>query len=355
MKKSPFRESDVTKSIVAVIGDKDNKPVGVGFIIADNQVLTCAHVVNVSLGRSLTEQTAPGVALRPKLILPLFEDGGGHPGSPTAKVSAEVLHWSPPGSEGFAAGDIACLEIPAGALPAPVTPLALADPGGSQGMPLDLFGYPTTPPRPMGAWTRCRLVNKVAGGLWQLDQDLQSALHVQPGYSGSPLWDPSRGAAVGMLVVAAVPGSSALNAYAIPSTRLLAEWPGGATEENLQRSIHFAIDKIEIRTKLARATADMDVDLSQRDCLQACYRSLSAVRLRSIRLDERRGIVEARTPVEMRTWGDKITITVTARSSGSHILICSEPVVKITLANYGVARRNIVRILTALSDALEDS
>lgn len=162
MSRASSRESDVTRSIVAIMAEADSKPVGVGFIIASNQVLTCAHVVNASPGRSLTEQTAPGGALRPAIILPLHDDDDGHTGSRTAKVPAEVLHWTPQSSESFAAGDIACLQTPAGALPVAAAPLALADPSGSQGILLDLFGYPTTPPRPMGAWTRCRLVNKVA-------------------------------------------------------------------------------------------------------------------------------------------------------------------------------------------------
>lgn len=301
---------DVTRSIVALISETDSRPVGVGFIIARNQVLTCAHVVNAALGRPLEEQAAPAAARRPTIILPLQDDGAGSAGSRIAKVPAEVLHWVPPSSESFAGGDIAYLKTPAGALPAALTPVTLADPSGSQGMSLDLFGYPTTPPRPMGAWTRCRLVNKVAGGIWQLDQDPEAALRVQPGYSGSPLWDSSRCAVVGMLVIAAVAGSSALNAYAIPASRLLAEWPDGATDENLRQSTHIAIDKIQIHTKLAHALADVDVQLSRQDCLDACYRALSTMRLRRIRLDAQAGVLTARKPMTLLTWGDVITITV---------------------------------------------
>lgn len=358
MSQASSRKSDVTRSIVAVMAEADSKPVGVGFIIASNQVLTCAHVVNASLGRSLTEQTAPGGALRPTISLPLHDDSVGHIGSGAAKVPAEVLHWVPPGFDSFTAGDIACLQTPAGSLPATVAPVALADPYGSQGVLLDLFGYPTTPPRPMGAWTRCRLVNKVAGGLWQLDQDPQAALRVQPGYSGSPLWDSSRGVVVGMLVVAAVPGSSAINAYAIPSSRLLAAWPRGATEENLQRSTNSAIEGIQIRTKRARADADIDVSLSPQQCLDACYRALHDMRLRGITVDPAAGTLEARTyswATAVPWSGEKITVTTEPRNSGSHVVVRSQPIQFGALYNWGISRNNVVRVLVALSDALEES
>ena len=315
-------------------------------------------MVNASLGRPLTEQTAPGAALRPTIILPLHDDGAGPAGSGTARVQAEVLHWAPPGSESFTGGDIACLQTPAGALPVAVAPVALADPSGSQGMLLDLFGYPATPPRPMGAWTRCRLVNKVAGGLWQLDQDPQAALRVQPGYSGSPLWDSSRGAVVGMLVIAAVPGSSGINAYAIPSSRLLAAWPKGATEENLQRSTSSAIEGIQIRTKRARADADFDVSLSQRECLDACYKAFCSMGLGRITVDAAAGILEARTSgirSALPWWGDKITVTTQPRNSVCHVVVRSQPIQIGALTNFGVARNNVVRLLVALSDAIEES
>jgi hypothetical protein len=350
-------ELDVTRSIVALIAEADNKPVGVGFIIASNLVLTCAHVVNASLGRPLTEQTAPGGALRPTVILPLHDDSAGHTGARTAKVPAEVVYWAPPGSDSFTVDDIACLQTPVGALPAAVAPLALADPSGSQGTLLDLFGYPTTPPRPMGAWTRCRLVNKVAGGLWQLDQDPQAALHVQPGYSGSPLWDSSRGVAVGMLVVAAVPGSSGINAYAIPSSRLLAAWPGGATEENLQRSTSSAINGIQIRTKRARADADIDVSLSPQECLDACYRALCDMRLRGITVDAATGTLEARTTGIMAAvpWsGEKIKVMTQPRNFGCHVVVRSQPIQIGVLTNFGISRNNVVRVLVAVSDAIEE-
>jgi hypothetical protein len=335
------------------VDEANSRPVGVGFFIAPNQVLTCAHVVNAAIGRPLTEQASPKGAYHPKLILPLQEDDGGRPGP--SRISTEVQHWSPPVSDGFGVSDIACLQTPAGALPAAVTPVALADPRGSLGSSLDLFGYPASPPRPMGAWTRCRLINKVTGGLWQLDQDLQSALQVQPGYSGSPLWDSSLGVVVGMLVVAAVPGSAGLNAYAIPSSRLLAAWPSGATEENLRRSTNSAITNIQINVKRARAVADVNFTVGPAACLDLCQRALSAMRLRRLTVDAQVGILEARTHMGLRTWGDKITVTIKPQNFGAHVQVRSEPVMTKTVYNYGVARNNVVRVLVALNDVLEDS
>ena len=356
MSQTPYGDPDVTRSIVAVMSVSGNRqPVGVGFAIANDQVLTCAHVVNAAIGRPLTEQTPPGRTAHPPLIVPLCDDEAGHPGSPDGVIVTDVLHWSPPASEGFGAGDIACLRASTGGRPSAVAPVALADPRDSQGAPLDLFGYPANPPRPMGAWTRCRLVNRVAGGLWQLDQDPHAALNVQPGFSGSPLWDSRRGVVVGMLVVAATPGSAALNAYAIPSGHLLAACPTGATEENLRRSTHSSIDDIRIYTRHARAAADVDVKLTPQECLDVCYKALSTMRLNRISVNARARTLEARTKMQMRTWGDKISVAVDPRPFGAHVLVSSEPLVRATLTNYGLARSNVVRVLVALSDALEES
>src|SRR5215469_12867172 len=101
LSQTPYGDSDVTRSIVAVMGLSGNRqPVGVGFAIANDQVLTCAHVVNAAIGRPLTEQTPPGRTAHPPLIVPLYDDEAGHPSSPDRVILTDVLHWSPPASEG---------------------------------------------------------------------------------------------------------------------------------------------------------------------------------------------------------------------------------------------------------------
>lgn len=161
-----------------------------------------------------------------------------------------------------------------------------------------------------------------------------------------------------MLVVAAVPGSSGINAYAIPSSRLLAAWPSGATEENLQRSISSAIEGIQIRTKRARADVDIDVSLSPQECLDVCYRALHDMRLRGVTVNAAAGTLEARTtgPFAALPWsGERITVMTEPRKSGSHVVVSSRPIQVGALYNFGISRNNVVRVLVALSDAIEES
>ena len=90
-------------SIVRILGT-DGIPVGVGVLVGDRRVLTCAHVVNVALGRPARDQSLPSALL--SLDLPLSP--GGVTGRP---LSAKVTRWLPPPMEGVAGDDIAGLDL----------------------------------------------------------------------------------------------------------------------------------------------------------------------------------------------------------------------------------------------------
>ena len=52
--------ADPSLSIVCLVG-QTNKAVGVGFLISDRHVLTCAHVVNAALGRDPRRKVVPRI------------------------------------------------------------------------------------------------------------------------------------------------------------------------------------------------------------------------------------------------------------------------------------------------------
>jgi WD40 repeat protein len=212
--------ADPSPSVVRVLSRGGEAAAGVGFVVGDRHVLTCAHVVNSALGRDLREASEPGRTVLVEVDFPLLGDQDGAP-----RRRARLAVWRPPPRADAAGGeDVAGLVLVDEALPAGSGACRLADAGEAAGGAVEVFGFPARPARSAGAWTRCRLMRRVGGRLVQLDQDSESALGVQPGYSGSPLWDPARGAAVGMLAIAGR-DSSVRDAYGIPADVLASVWP----------------------------------------------------------------------------------------------------------------------------------
>ncbi|MBV9140600.1 MAG: EAL domain-containing protein [Pseudonocardiales bacterium] len=189
------------------------KSVGVGFVVSDRHVLTCAHVVNAALGRDQRAREQPSADAVLLLRFPLRGD---------AIRQAQVIEWLPPPSRGIAGGDIAGLEIIGEPLPVDLMAARLVDwtsPGGA----VDVFGYPVEKDRPAGGWVSCHVRGRVGNGLLQLDSDADAALRTQPGYSGSPVIERVSGAVIGMFSATSYDDRNR-DAYVIPSTTLRATW-----------------------------------------------------------------------------------------------------------------------------------
>jgi hypothetical protein len=77
-------------------------PVGAGFIVDDQHIVTCAHVVNASLGRALN------TAERPDMVGPVAVRVGGE----WIPVEVTLAEWVPLTED--KRGDVAVLEMTAG-------------------------------------------------------------------------------------------------------------------------------------------------------------------------------------------------------------------------------------------------
>jgi hypothetical protein len=88
-----------------------------------------------------------------------------------------------------------------------------------------VFGYPGNPPRPHGAWVEATVRGQVEGRHLQLDSTLDSALRIQPGFSGSPVYDRGTGRVLGLLTAAPPAASGERDSYAITADRLRLAWP----------------------------------------------------------------------------------------------------------------------------------
>ena len=195
----------------AVLGvlDAAGTRVGVGFLVAPDLALTCAHVVSSAIGAEA------GAGLQVELDLPLIsvsrsadEDG---------TVWAVVEHWDPPAPDG--GGDIAVLRLretlPEGR---PVTMVEAADVWGH---PMRTFGFPRG--REFGVWHAGRLLGRQAAGWIQAQLAEPSGYRIEQGFSGAPVWDDDLGAVVGMVV--ATESSTIPAGYLIPTETLLGGWP----------------------------------------------------------------------------------------------------------------------------------
>lgn len=207
--------------VVRVLRAGSAMPAGVGLVVGDRHVLTCAHVVNTALGRAQRAQEAPGAPLQVLVDFPLLGDPEGAP-----LRRCQVQGWVPPPALGGSGGDVAGLVLVGEGLPAGAGPARLAEAVDVRKAEVDLFGYPGEPPRRDGAWARCQLGGVVGGGMIQLDADSEAAFRAQPGYSGSPavVADGVGDTVVGMLAVASR-DEDIRDAYAIPVARLVDAWP----------------------------------------------------------------------------------------------------------------------------------
>ncbi|UQX00061.1 trypsin-like peptidase domain-containing protein [Streptomyces sp. RerS4] len=182
-------------------------PAGVGFLIAPDLVLTCAHVVTDALGLPRTHPSAPTG------VLALDRPLSGVPGL----IDAEVAHWVPLREDGT--GDIAVLRTPRP--PAGVVPPPMASPASVWEHPVRVAGFPAA--FPGGVWHAGRLRGRTAEDWVQLSGADQQGVPVDKGFSGSPVWDEEARAVVGMVVAAQLSGDR--QSFVIPIETLVAEVP----------------------------------------------------------------------------------------------------------------------------------
>jgi len=186
---------------------------GVGFLVAEQHILTCAHVVNLALGRDKNDQDPPTELV--DLEFPLADD---------AFCRARVPRWAPPPSSGIRDGaDIAGLTIVKGKPPPGITPARLTS-GAPAGSQVDVFGFPSGVSRPDGIWAPGRVAGEVRGKLLQIDPDRDGAWRAQPGFSGVPVIERASGAVIGMFKAASTRDDHG-DSYAIPTSQLCAAWP----------------------------------------------------------------------------------------------------------------------------------
>src|SRR5579864_5089693 len=202
--------------IVRILG-RDRQPAGVGMLVAGRRIITCAHVVNTALGRSSGEQGKPDDVVA--VDFPLAAPG-------RDPVMATVAVWLPPPQAGTAGEDIAGLELVEGAeTPAGTEPGHLAVEVPRPGRELQVFGYPGDPPGPEDVFVTATVRGQVGRGRRLLDWGHDSAHRMQPGFSGSPVFDEGIGRVVGLIAEPSPRNAPERDSYAIGADQLRLAWP----------------------------------------------------------------------------------------------------------------------------------
>ncbi|WP_030742507.1 trypsin-like peptidase domain-containing protein [Streptomyces sp. NRRL F-5135] len=193
----------------------DGRPVGVAFLIPDQLLLTCAHVVASTAG--LPEDEPLPDSLPVTLDFPLL------PGCPRATAS---VHFSVPVA-GDSSGDVAVLQL-SDEPPPGAAPLRIVEAEDLAGHRWRAFGFPKYSGRggskDAGIWTRGIIEGREGTGWWQLTCDEDVPFPLAGGFSGAPVWDEAYRGVIG--VVVAVEGDQRRRTgYALTVESLTREWP----------------------------------------------------------------------------------------------------------------------------------
>ncbi|ROV70402.1 S1 family peptidase [Streptomyces globisporus] len=230
-------------AVVRVRGS-DGSIAGGGFLVTSDRVLTCAHVVSDALARRRDLDVAAGVEV---LIDFPLADGPGE-----QRFVAEVEQWIP--EKPKYSGDVAVLRL-RDAVPG-TRPLPLAASVAVSHRPVRLVGFPDDE---LGVvWHRGQLSGKSSGDWIQLSRADSRTTHITGGYSGSPVWDEQRGAAVGIVVATQRKRDDTQQSFAISVKAALGKLPD--LERELAAEPFRGIDTFQERHEDIFFGRDSDIE-----------------------------------------------------------------------------------------------
>lgn len=192
-------------SIARIFFSRQDTTVGIGFLVPDKHVLTCAHVVMQALGLRNTS-SMPEANLR--LDFPFVASG--------RSFNARLVCWQPGDGD-----DIAVLELET-LPPATAHSVRLVDVQELWGHSFRAFGFPIEYDK--GVWASGVLRQGQVGGWIQIEAINVPGHRVVQGFSGTPVWDEQLDGVVGM-VVESDRQAQTKAAYIIPTALLVKAWP----------------------------------------------------------------------------------------------------------------------------------
>jgi formylglycine-generating enzyme required for sulfatase activity len=188
--------------------------IGAGVLVSDKHIITCAHVITRAL--NLIDYCAE---IPTEAVYLDFAYGSAE------KVSAKVVLWRPiqedrstraPDGE-----DIAILELDK-SLDVSIVNISLSTVVESEieGHSFEVYGVPSG--QSQGVWIKDGVISrKLPNGWVQLENTGQQGYQLQPGFSGSPIWDSTWGKVAGIAVAYDPKRPEVKVAFMTPSSILL--------------------------------------------------------------------------------------------------------------------------------------
>ncbi len=174
------------------------KVIGMGLLVDDCEVVTCAHVVDQAIGVGWFDEPGDGVV---KVCLP-FADGAM---SVLGKVDRE-RYYPPNRAEEGKLTDIAVVEL-AGPAPKAVGRTVLQE--HTDDASVKVYGFRQKKLadddwecHPDGEIVESKVLGRLPGGRVYFEGIRSTGAAVEPGFSGAGVYDPAQGAVVGMVVAA---------------------------------------------------------------------------------------------------------------------------------------------------------
>lgn len=188
----------------------DDGVAGAGVLIGSRHVVTCAHVVDLQIGRrSPRPGLSPDAPTAEIEVEFPFQDAG-------TGLQARVVGWQPIAADG--SGDAALLEL---AAPVDYIPAPLACPPALSGHRFSAHGFPRGEAAARQAAGVLRGASGPLGQWVQMDADGPAGWAIQRGFSGAPVFDNSAAAVVGIVVLR----DDYRSGHLLPMSYLRTLWP----------------------------------------------------------------------------------------------------------------------------------
>ncbi|MBD1215213.1 MAG: trypsin-like peptidase domain-containing protein [Dolichospermum circinale Clear-D4] len=183
-----IKTKELYKSYIVRISSNSDEVKGVGLLICNKYIITCAHVVADALYIAHSTPEKPSDLIMVDFPFPVGEN--------KPKFEAKVITWKPRSDIYKYGEDIAILELQ-GNLPTSYIsfPLSLEV---SYQHKFSVLGFPMG--HDEGVTTEGKLVDTNGYGLVQMDVENQSKFSIEPGFSGAPVWDQTLASFVGIVV-----------------------------------------------------------------------------------------------------------------------------------------------------------
>jgi hypothetical protein len=191
------------RGIVRILKSQPGRatPVGAGFLVSPGYALTCAHVVNLALGREEYAEDRPSAEIF--LDLPAPAEGttptsGGSLAPAQAPSGARVVAWHPPREQPQQGtpSDVAVLELVRPSGNAQVLPLLSPGSPVQPGYQGYAYGFPER--GSSGIWAKGELSGHQHSG-WRQITDVAGP-KIEGGFSGGPFLDAAQQRVIGMVV-----------------------------------------------------------------------------------------------------------------------------------------------------------